>query len=138
MFFLVFGPFCLRKTWQQKYWSCKRFYFYNVCLEYASTEVHDKYLIKTERGKNYFWRKTQKSLFLPYIWYGKAIFLKVGVRNLKGFCLFVISTPILQLTDIQFWYFRHSFKGSWNELYEAKKVLKIGYILNNYRDFWWD
>ena len=27
------------------------------------------------QGKNYFCRKTQKSLFVPYIWYGKAIFL---------------------------------------------------------------
>ena len=26
------------------------------------------------KGKNYFCRKTQKSLFLPYFWYGKAIF----------------------------------------------------------------
>ena len=53
-----------------------------------------------------------------------------------GFKFFVISTPILRLTDIQFWYFRHPFKGSLNELYEAKKVLKIGYIPNNYQDCW--
>ena len=30
------------------------------------------------------------------------------------------------------------FKGSLNELYEGKKVLKIGYILNNYQDCRWD
>ena len=30
-------------------------------------------------GKNYFCRKTQKSFFLPYSWYGKAnFFLKTG------------------------------------------------------------
>ncbi len=55
-----------------------------------------------------------------------------------GLNFFVISTLILRLTDIQFWYFGHSFKGSLNELYEAKKVMKIGYILNNYQDCWWD
>ena len=60
------------------------------------------------------------------------------VRNVKDFFLCVISTPILLLTKKQFWYFGHSFKGSLNELYVAKKVLKIGYILNNYQDCWLD
>ena len=60
----------------------------------------------------------------------------VRCKESRGF--FVISTPISQLTDIQFWYFGQSFKGSLNERYEAKKVLKIGLILNNYQDFWRD
>ena len=39
------------------------------------------------KGKNYFWRKTQKSLFLSYMWYGKAIyFLKKGMyQPCQGF-----------------------------------------------------
>ena len=28
---LVFGPFCLRKTFEQKYWSRKKIYFKKVC-----------------------------------------------------------------------------------------------------------
>ena len=50
----------------------------------------------------------------------------------------MISKAILQLINIQFWHFGHSFKGSLNKLYEAKKVMKIGYIFNNHQDYWFD
>ena len=33
------------------------------------------YLLESLKGNTYFWRKTQKFFFLPYIWYGKAFFL---------------------------------------------------------------
>ena len=37
--------------------------------------IHNANKQKLYVSKTYFWRKTQKSLFLPYIWYGKAVFL---------------------------------------------------------------
>ena len=43
-------------------------------LTQSTTNKQGK-LIAFREGKNYVWLKTQKSLFLPYIWYGKAFLL---------------------------------------------------------------
>ena len=40
---------------------------YIICFPIPSS-------LKYVMGKNSIWQKTQKSLFLPYIWYEKAIF----------------------------------------------------------------
>ena len=45
------------------------FQYYLQYQEYFAEQIKETLY----RGKNYFRQKTQKSLFLPYIWYGKAI-----------------------------------------------------------------